>query len=58
MDYFIKFHIFFLMNSKEVKEVVVGLKEFLCSMFGLPYILHADNGREFVNNITVDTVEA
>ena len=46
------------MNSKEVKEVVVGLKEFLCSMFGLPYILHADNGREFVNNITVDTVEA
>ena len=34
------------------------MKERVFSVFGLPYILHSDNGREFVNNLIVDTIEA
>ena len=46
------------MKSKQAKEVVLGLKERVFSMFGLPYILHSDNSREFVNNLIVDNIEA
>ena len=46
------------MKSKQAKEVVLGLKERAFSVFGLPYILHSDNGRKFVNNLIVDTIEA
>ena len=46
------------MKSKQAKEVVLGLKERVFSVFGIPYILHSDNGREFVNNLIVDTIEA
>ena len=52
------FHILFPMKSKQAKEVVHGLKERVFSVFGLPYILHSDNGTEFVNNLIVDTIEA
>ena len=45
------------MKSKEVKEVATGLRERVFSYFGLPYILHSDNGREFVNSVTVDTID-
>ena len=46
------------MKSKQAKEVVLGLKEHVFSVFGLPYNLHSDNGREFVNNLIADTIEA
>ena len=46
------------MKSKQVKEVVLGLNDRVFNVFGLPYILHSDNGREFVNNLNVDTIEA
>ena len=58
MDHFTKFHILFSTKSKQAKEVVLGLKKCLLSVFGLPYILHSDNGREFVNNLIADTIEA
>ena len=37
------------MKSKQAKEVVLGLKERVFKVFGLPCILHSDNGREFAN---------
>ena len=58
MNHFTKFHILFPMNLKEAKEVFVGLEARVFSVFDLPYILHSDNGREFVNNIIVDTIES
>ena len=39
------------MKSKQAKEVVHGLKERVFSVFGLPYILHSDNEREFLNDL-------
>ena len=41
------------MKSKQAKEVVLGLKERMFKVFGLPCILHSDNGREFANNLIV-----
>ena len=58
MEHFTKFHFLFPVLSKQAKEVFHGLKERVFSMFGLPYILHSDNGRKFVNNLIVDTIEA
>ena len=58
MNHFTKFHVLFPMNLKQAKEVFVGLKARVFSVFDLPYILHSDNGREFVNNIIVDTIES
>ena len=33
------------------------MKERVFSMFGLPYILYSDNGRKFVDNLIVKTIE-
>ena len=57
IDHFTKYHILFPMKSKGVKEVATGLRERVFSYFGLSYILHSDNGREFVNSVTVDTID-
>ena len=48
VDHFTQYHILFPMKSKETKEVATGLRERVFSYFGLPYILHSDNGREFI----------
>ena len=45
------------MKSKEAKKVATGLRERVFSYFGLPYILHSDNGRERVNSVIVDTID-
>ena len=56
IDQYTKYHILFPMKSKEAKEVVTGIRERAFSYFGLPYILHSDNGCEFVNSVIVDTI--
>ena len=58
MDHFTKLHILFPMKLKQAMELVHGLKERVFGVFGLPYILHSDNGIEFVNNLIADTIKA
>ena len=36
--------------------MATGLRERVFSYFSLPYILHSDNGREFVNSVIVDNI--
>ena len=57
IDPFTKYHIIFPMKSKETKEVATGSKKRVFSYFGVPYILHSDNGPVFVNSVIVDTID-
>ena len=57
IHHFTKYDILFPIKSKEAKEVATGFRERVFSYFGLPYILHSDNGREFVNSVIVDTID-
>ena len=49
VDHFSKFHILFPMASKETAVVAANLVCKVFAYFGLPYILHSDNGKEFVS---------
>ena len=51
IDHFSKYHILFPLLSKEGAEVAMNLIKYVFSYFGLPYLLHCDNGREFVNEV-------
>ena len=56
IDHFSKYHILFPLQRKEAKKVADSLVVRVFAYFGLPYILHSDRGREFVNEIIVKTV--
>ena len=49
-DRLTKFTILRPLNSKTAEEVVYQLMDIFC-MFGAPFILQSDNGREFANKI-------
>ena len=49
-DHLTKFTIIRLLKSKTSEEVAYQLMGIFC-MFGAPFILHSDNGREFANKI-------
>jgi IS30 family transposase len=49
-DHLTKFTILCPLKSKTAKEVAYQLMDMFC-MFGAPFILQSDNGREFANKI-------
>ena len=57
MDHFSKFHVLFPLKSKLATEVSDNLVRKVFSYFGLPYILHTDNGTEFRNEVIAHTIE-
>ena len=56
-DHFSKFRVLFPMENKRGQTVATALRQHVFSYFGLPYILQADNEREFVNSILEDLVK-
>lgn len=51
VDHFSKFHILFPLETKSAGEVARNCVEKFFSIFGLPLIIHSDNGSEFVNDV-------
>ena len=56
VDHFSKFRVIFALKTKEATEVAQNLDEKVFSVFGLPSILHSDNGKEFVNFVIKATI--
>ena len=51
VDHFSKFRIIFPMKTKSAAEVAKNCINKFFSVFGLPQIIHTDNGSEFVNDV-------
>ena len=49
-------HLILCLEKKEAEEVVHGLKTLVFSYYGLPSILHSDNGLEFKNGLITNLV--
>ena len=58
VDHFSKYHIIFPLLRKEASEIAANLVCRVFSYFGLPYILHSDQGKEFVNEIIRSVVNS
>ena len=56
VDHFSKYHILFPLKQKEASEVAANLVCKVFAYFGLPYILHSDRGKEFVNQVITEVV--
>jgi hypothetical protein len=48
-DHFTKLHILWPQETKTMEETAAGFERYVLAYFGLPSILHTDNGQEFVN---------
>eukprot|EP00731_Ephydatia_muelleri_P035440 Em0124g10a len=51
-----KFNLAYPLPQKTAKEVANALEKWVFPIFGLPTILHSDNGREFVNHLIEDVL--
>lgn len=51
VDHFSKFHIAFAMKTKGAHETAKKVAKYVFAFFGLPSIIHSDNGTEFVNDV-------
>ena len=56
VDHFSKYHVLFPLEQKSASETVLNLIRKVFSYFGLPAILHSDNGKEFVNDLIKATM--
>ena len=57
VDHFSKYHILFPLFQKSAQEVASNLVCKVFAYFGLPYILHSDRGKEFVNQLIKEVVK-
>ena len=55
VDHFSKFHFLFPPKTKSSEEVTQDLIGRVFNAFGLPSVLHSDNGSEFVSEILNST---
>ena len=55
-DHLTKFTILRPLKSKNAEELAYQLMDIFC-MFGVPFILQSDNGREFANKIIQNLVD-
>ena len=51
VDHFSRYHVIYPQVNKSAKETAKNIIERFFAYFGLPKIIHSDNGREFVNDI-------
>lgn len=51
VDHFSKFHVLFPLETKSASEIAKNCIDRFFSIFGLPLVIHSDNGTEFVNDI-------
>ena len=51
VDYWSKFNFAYPLESKHAVNVSAALNNHLFPYFGVPRILHSDNGREFINSV-------
>ena len=56
VDHWSKFNLACPLPQKTAKEVTNALEKWIFPIFGLPTILHSDNGREFVNHLIEDVL--
>ena len=55
-DHWSKFNLTYPLPQKTAKEVTNALEKWMFPIFGLPTILHSDNGRELVNHLIEDVL--
>ena len=56
VDHWSKFNFAFPLAKKKANHVVKALHNYVFPVFGLPAIIHSDNGKEFVNKHIEDVV--
>ncbi|KAL5471109.1 hypothetical protein EMCRGX_G029188 [Ephydatia muelleri] len=56
VDHWSKFNFAFPLVKKKANHVVKVLHNYVFPVFGLPAIIHSDNGKEFVNKLVGDVV--
>lgn len=55
-DHLTKFVILRPLKTKRAEEIAFSLMD-IFTIFGIPTVLHFDNGREFVNQIIIELEE-